>query len=63
MSLDLELASCQIRHPHNLYYQRRPPCEVLGTLPLPGLGVILLPRKSGVLPRVIDCLDQVEAKT
>ena len=52
----------QIRHSHNLDNQARPTSKVLGTLSLSGLRVILLPRKSCLLPALIDGVDQVLAE-
>ena len=47
---------------HNLDDQTRPAREMLRTLSLARVGVILFPRETRFLPRVVDGVDQVLAE-
>lgn len=49
----------EIRHNHHLNHQARPPGKMLGSLTSSGLGVVLLPGKSRLLPFSVDVLDQI----
>ena len=62
-SLHRNIHTRQIRHPHNLNNQTRPPREMLGPLPLSSLGVILLPSKAGFCPVLINGFDEIETET
>lgn len=53
----LQFPTTQIGHPHNLHHQGRPTCEMLRSLTLACFWVKLLPGKSRLFPRVIDCPD------
>lgn len=48
-----------IRHGHNLDHQTRPTGKMLCTLSLSRLGVILFPRESRFLPRIVHGIDQI----
>lgn len=48
-----------IRHGHNLDHQTRPTGKMLRTLSLSRLGVILFPRESRFLPRIVHGIDQI----
>ena len=52
----------EIRHIHDLHNQTRPAGEMLGALAITSLGVILLPGKACLLPRVVDGVDEVRSK-
>lgn len=66
--MDLQLimallrAGGQIGHGHHLHHHTGPAGEVLGPLSVSGLGVILLPGKSGLLPLLEDILNKVLAQ-
>lgn len=46
-------------HSHNLDDQAGPASEVLSTLTSASLGVVLLPSEAGLLPALVDGLDEV----
>jgi len=52
----------QIRHDHQINHQARPARKMLGALPQPRLGMILLPRETGALPLAVHILDQIPAE-
>jgi hypothetical protein len=56
------LATTQVWHGHDLDHQACPASKVLGPLALASLRVVLFPRETGLLPALIDRVDEVLAK-
>jgi hypothetical protein len=59
---NLPLPPTQIRHPHNLDHQARPPRKMLRSLPLASLRIILFPSEPSLRPCFVDCFHEIESE-